>query len=139
MLTAVRDRYREEVIRHKLMPFTLHYNPMGAHEDGTPAWESPNFPAWAEAMEHWIVDMKVNAMDFQLYGGETFDDPFNTDRQNMINWLRGFYSYFDERDWGDLLYIFLDEPNTEEQYEYVRQWGDLIHEADPNIKLLVTE
>ncbi len=62
------------------------------------------------------------------------------ERGKCAAYLRAMEGCLDRQGFLDLCYIYmLDEPNTAEQYETVRQQGKLIHKAAPGIKRLCTE
>ena len=46
----------------------------------------------------------------------------------------------EKKGWAERAYLYmLDEPNTKEAYDEVRQLGTLIHEAAPRLRWLVLE
>jgi hypothetical protein len=69
---------------------------------------------------------------------EEFSAPFN---QRVRSYLSQVEAFFEEHGWEDRLVINspIDEPNTAEEYERTRQWGQLVHEATDGVPFLATE
>ncbi len=70
--------------------------------------------------------------------GEEFSPAFNEMVRSYLSQLEAF---FEEHGWEDRLVINspIDEPNTAEEYERTRRWGQLIHEATDDVPFLATE
>lgn len=84
-----------------------------------------------------LLEAYPSALERQLDG-----DPFSSDtRQKISAYLSQVESYFERNGWQDRL-VFnspIDEPNTEEEYERTRQWGQLVHAATDGVPFLSTE
>ncbi|NUM54774.1 MAG: DUF4091 domain-containing protein [Candidatus Hydrogenedentes bacterium] len=68
--------------------------------------------------------------------------PFNetSDRAKALAFYRSWYAFLADNGWADRSYLYmLDEPNTAEAYERVRELGALVREAEPRIRRLVVE
>lgn len=136
------DKCRDELIRHHLMPFDVHENCIRPLANGSPNWsDEPNYSKWVSQLEHWIIDQHVNSINFPLDPLlEIIYDPLDSQRDIVINWIEGIYGYFESRGWEDYLYIYLfDEPNSQVAYNLIRNWSELIREANDDIRILVTE
>jgi len=62
-------------------------------------------------------------------------------RAHVHSYLAQATSHAREAGWEDRL-VFLapvDEPQSKEEYETVRYWGELLHSYDPSLRLAVTE
>jgi hypothetical protein len=69
-----------------------------------------------------------------------FSDPLRSNRKYAIRYLQSYYEYLKAQGWEKGVYYYpLDEPNSKEAYDQVRAQAQLVHEANPNIKLLCTE
>lgn len=89
-----------------------------------------------QGLKDWIERYRLTGYPISLVGS----DPLGKDRQRNVTYLRSIYEYLRANGWEQLAYIYvLDEPNTTEAYEEVRQRARLIHEAQPGIKVLCTE
>ncbi len=69
-----------------------------------------------------------------------YSDSLGKDRDKAIRFYRSWYAFLESRGWEKRAYHYmLDEPNTAEAYERVRQLGALVKEAEPRIRRLVVE
>jgi len=67
-------------------------------------------------------------------------DLLTTGRARALRYYEWWYTYLQKKGWAGRAYLYmLDEPNTKEAYDQVRQVGALIHEAAPNLRRLVVE
>ncbi|MCP4895935.1 MAG: DUF4091 domain-containing protein [bacterium] len=60
--------------------------------------------------------------------------------QEKVNFWQGFAQHFRSNGWFDLLFDYtLDEPSDDPaDYQAIRDRADLVHEADPDLRTLVT-
>ena len=73
---------------------------------------------------------------------DMFADPVYADRPKAIRYLRTLYDYLAARGWANRAYVYPpinDEPASAEAYEKIRNYAAMVHEANPNLKVLVTE
>jgi hypothetical protein len=73
---------------------------------------------------------------------EFFADPVGADRPKMIRYLRTLYDYLSARGWASRAYIYPqinDEPGSSQAYEAIRNYAAMVHEANPNLKVLATQ
>jgi glycosyl hydrolase family 123 len=69
-----------------------------------------------------------------------FSDVLGKNRAKAIRFYRSWYAYLEKKGWAKRSYLYmLDEPNTKEAYEKVRQLGALVREAEPQLRRLVVE
>jgi len=90
-----------------------------------------------EALEEYMAKLHVNAFQMRF---SAFRDVFGANREKNKRFLSSTYAYLKENGWSDGAYVYiLDEPNDAEAYEEVRKRAALVHEANPEIKVLCTE
>ncbi|MCX5645882.1 MAG: DUF4091 domain-containing protein [Phycisphaerae bacterium] len=69
-----------------------------------------------------------------------FRDVLTAGRSKAICYYQSWYAYLTKKGWAERAYLYmLDEPNTKEAYEEVRQLGALVHEGAPDLRRLVVE
>ena len=71
---------------------------------------------------------------------EFFSDPLGADRPKMIRYLRTLHDYLASRGWVDRAYMYPprnDEPASAQDYQDIRNYAAMVHEANPNLKVLV--
>ncbi len=62
----------------------------------------------------------------------------NTDQENVQYWQE-FSTHFRNRDWFDLLFDYTyDEPSDSSDFQEILARGALVHQADPDLRVLVT-
>jgi len=90
-----------------------------------------------EALKEFMTTFHVNAFQMRF---RAFSDPLGANREKNKRFLSSMYRYLKENRWADGAYVYiLDEPNDAAAYEEVRKRAALVHEADPDIKVLCTE
>ncbi|MBN1854095.1 MAG: hypothetical protein JW829_15315 [Pirellulales bacterium] len=83
-----------------------------------------------ERLRRMVQDRHVNSLCVPF--------AYRTEPEKCRDYLRDMAAYLRSKGWLDLAYIYMeDEPNNAEQYEIVRQQGELIRES--GIKRLCTE
>jgi len=57
-----------------------------------------------------------------------------------MRYLQSYYEYLKAQGWDKGAYYYpIDEPNSKEAYDQLRAYAQLVHEANPKIRLLCTE
>ncbi|MBM4094930.1 MAG: DUF4091 domain-containing protein [Planctomycetes bacterium] len=122
---AVEDQYIDLLLAHRAIPSSLGniwptWTPEGGIDDSRSG----------ERLRTMVEDRHVNALSVPF--------AYRTEPEKCRAYLRDLAAYLRGKGWLDLAYIYLeDEPNNAEQYETVRQQGELIRES--GIKRLCTE
>lgn len=129
---ALIRRYEEALIAHRLMPTSFHGAMPKAMPDGTiDATESH------AVLKHLVEDLHVNCFSVPAF---PYGDPLGANRDLTKTYLSNLYAYLAENGWEDMNYVYaLDEPNDPEAYGEVRKRAALIHEANPNLRVMCTE
>lgn len=87
-------------------------------------------------LQRWMDTFHVTGFPLRLLG----DDPAGRDRARNLTHLRAMYAYLEQHGWEKMAYVYvLDEPEKAADYEEVRRRARLVHEAEPDIKVLCTE
>jgi hypothetical protein len=123
----VEDLYIDELLAHQCQPSSL----------------GRIWPEWSpeKGIDDTRSEARLRRMVEQRHANSLMV-PFRYQEEpdECAAYLRAMEAYLKREGFLDLSYIYmLDEPNTAEQYEAVRQQGKLIHEAAPGIKRLCTE
>lgn len=122
---AVEDKYIDMLLDHRAIPSSLgniwpKWTPEGGIDDS----------GSGERLREMIEDRHVNSLKVPF--------AYRTQPEKCRAYLRDMADYLQSKGWLDLAYIYLkDEPNNAEQYEIVRQQGELIGES--GIKRMCTE
>lgn len=61
------------------------------------------------------------------------------DPRALSKYFAAYDAFSKANPWAGQYFFYIDEPSTLEQYNFVKQCGDIIHAYAPSIKLLVTE
>ncbi len=64
--------------------------------------------------------------------------PNLSDHQKVLYW-RAYAEHYREKGWLEKLYLYLPDEPTPDQYPDVAHLADLLHEADPDLRAMVTE
>jgi len=59
--------------------------------------------------------------------------------EGMVLFWREWGNHFKEKGWFDKLFYYLPDEPTPDEYPYVAYLADLVHEADPELRPMVTE
>jgi hypothetical protein len=123
----VEDLYIDTLLAHRCMPSTLgRIWPDWSPEKGIDDSGS------VRRLRKMVRKRHINSL---MVPFRYWDEP-----DKCRAYLRAMEGYLRREGFLDLSYIYmLDEPNTAEQYETVRQQGKLIHDVAPGIKRLCTE
>ncbi len=119
------DRYIDLLLAHRAIPSSLgNIWPQWTPEDGIDDSSSGN------RLRTMVRERHVNALSVPF--------SYRNDPEKCRAYLRDLAGYLRDQGCLDLAYIYLkDEPNNAEDYEIVRQQGELIRES--GIKRLCTE
>ncbi len=99
-----------------------------------------------ELYQQYMVVWKTKRVVFEAVPGNLMkgirDDPWSDEAASRVKqYVSQVASYFRSHGWLDRL-IFnspIDEPNTRAAYEETRRWAELVREAYPDARFLVTE
>ena len=122
---AVEDQYIDTLLAHRAIPSSLgniwpKWTPEGGIDDSSSG----------ERLRAMVQDRHVNSLCVPF--------AYRTEPEKCRAYLRDMAAYLRSKGWLDLAYIYMeDEPNDAEQYETVRQQGELIRES--GIKRMCTE
>jgi hypothetical protein len=129
---AIERRFCEMMARHRITPEVPASLYPRVREDG-----SVDASETQGQLEEFMRDLHVNAFSMRF---SAFSDPLGGNREKNKKFLSSTYAYLKENGWADGAYVYiLDEPNDAEAYKQVRDRAALVHEADPEIKVLCTE
>jgi hypothetical protein len=125
-------RYAGELFSHRISP-------------PIPAYLYP--PVKADGALDWtkgIVELQEYLSRFQIrrFPVPSFPlpDPLTENRRAFARYLKSYQEFLQLQGWEKGAYYFpLEEPNSKRDYEAIRQFGQLVHENAPSIRLLVTE
>lgn len=122
---AVEDQYIDTLLAHRAIPSSLgNIWPKWTLEGGIDDSSS------GERLRAMVQDRHVNSLCVPF--------AYRTEPEKCRAYLRDMAAYLRSKGWLDLAYIYLeDEPNDAEQYETVRQQGELIRES--GIQRMCTE
>jgi hypothetical protein len=130
-LIPIERRYAEAMAVHRLSPLIPNDLRPRVNPDG-----SIDPSQTHAALKEWMDQLHVTGFPIGLLGG----DPTGADRARNIRHLQATYAYLKENGWEKYAYVYvLDEPNDAAAYEQVRQRAQLVHEAEPSLKVLCTE
>ena len=127
------DKYIAALAMHRLNPPLPRRLYPKVAEDGAVVFD--------EATDRQITDFvqRYHVTNFEVPRAP-FRDVLTTGRAKAIRYYQWWYVYLQKKGWAERAYLYmLDEPNTKEVYEEVRQLGALVHEAAPNLRRLVVE
>lgn len=128
-------RYEDSLIGHRLMP----HRPMGTAPSVAPDGTVDSRKTHS-AMQHYMNRVGINSWRIPLGRRQPFPDTLGKDRERTMRYLRSLYAYLNSYGWGSRAFIYpVDEPHTPEDYRLVREFAALAHEANRNIKLLLTD
>lgn len=129
------SRYGDSLIGHRLMPHLPGSTAPSVAPDGT-----VDVRRIHSAMKHYMDHVGINSWRIPLGPHNPFPDTLGKDREGTIRYLHSLYTYMEGHGWGNRTFIYpVDEPHTPEQYQQVREFAALAHEANRDIKLLLTD
>lgn len=128
-------RYENALIRHRLMPKRPEATEPQVATDGT--IDTAKFDA---AMTYYVNQVGINSWQIPLGPHYPFPDTVGADRERTKQYLRNLCTAIDSHGWANLAYFYpVDEPNSPDAYQRVRDFAMLAHEAHPGIDLILTE
>jgi hypothetical protein len=106
----------------------------------TLGWFAPNGSALPvdARMREWLGTLGATSWKIPDF----FARPVGADRRKAIRYLRTLYDYLAARGWAGRAYVYPpinDEPGSEADYEKIRNYAAMVREANPNLRVLVTE
>lgn len=101
-------------------------------------------PEHHQELKSFIDEFHVTDFEITHAPINGINDPhrelLDTEKQKIVIYYRDYYQYLKENGWDNRAYVYLyDEPNTSECYARVSELGKLVHEAAPELKVLVVE
>lgn len=130
---TIEDRYIAMMAAHRINPPIPSRLLPSVTDDGTIQVDDGTDQRFTEFVElHHLTNIQVPRAPF--------GDVLGANREKAKNFYRSWYAYLEQKGWTKDAYLYmLDEPNTAEAYEEVRQLGALVHEAEPRLRTLVVE
>ena len=142
---AIEARYCQAMTDHRLNPPIPGHLMPDVKPDGSLAID----PARHAALKRFIAELHVTDFEvphapFAHLPGSTQRPDYKTikpdQREKAQRYYRQFYDYLKQNGWDRRAYVYLlDEPNLKENYEQVLVLGQMVHEAAPQLRLLVVE
>jgi len=134
-LEPVLYNYYETLIEHRVMPWELYFAEPGVLRDGSIDMEDNH-----EHLKYFMNVLQVNTLAYPLYEDWPFKDPFGRDLEKTTRYVRELHEYYVENGWEDRFFFYIiDEPNSEREYDKVRDISRKLREIHPDIRFLVTE
>jgi hypothetical protein len=131
---AIARRYHHAALAHRVTP--------SLPEETIPAIRSNGVVDTSRshaAMAHYMDTLGATSWMMPFNRG-LLEDLLGADRQYALNYLRSLHDYLVQNDWADRAFVSIfDEPETAAAYADIRPWAALVHEADADIKFLLTE
>jgi hypothetical protein len=125
-------RYSEAMAEHRIDPPIPENLRPPLKSDGSIDWKKTH-----EALKRYLSSYNIRSIQIPTF---RFSDPTKSNRKYVIRYLQSYYDYLKSQGWDKGAYYYpLDEPNSKEAYDQVRTYAQLVHEANPNIRLLCTE
>ena len=129
---TLQARYAQAMAEHRIDPPIPESLRPPIRSDGSIDWKKSH-----EALKRYINSYNIRSIQIPTF---RFSDPAKSSRRNFIHYLQSYYDYLKSQDWDKGAYYYpLDEPNSKEAYDQVRTYAQLVHEANPKIRLLCTE
>jgi hypothetical protein len=131
--SLLEDRYIAMLAAHRINPPLPRRLQPKIADDGTAVFDEQTDRRITEFVERYhVTNIDVPRAPFR--------DVLAADREKALRYYRSWYAYLKKKGWAARAYLYmLDEPNTKEAYEQVRQLGALVHEAERNLRRLVVE
>ncbi len=127
------DRYIAAMAAHRLNPPLPRQLLPKVADDGAVVFDEATDRQLTEFVERYhVTNFEVPRAPFR--------DLLTTGRAKAIRYYEWWYAYLQKKGWAERAYLYmLDEPNTKEAYDQVRQLGALVHEGAPKLRCLVVE
>lgn len=131
----VEQRYATALVKHRVAPYNTAASIPDIADDG-----SVDTTHSDAAMRFYMDTLGASTWQIPFRQFVPFTDPLGADRPYTLRYLRSLYDYLSANGWADRAYTFsVDEPGSSEEYQKIRDYAALVHEANPNLKFLVTE
>lgn len=131
----VEQRYATALVKHRVALYNTAASTPDIAEDG-----SVDTTRSDAAMRFYMDTLGANSWQIPFRKFVPFTDPLGVDRPRALRYLRSLYDYLAVNGWADRAYTFsVDEPGSAQEYQAVRDFASLVHEANPNLKFLLTE
>ncbi|MCL5281893.1 MAG: DUF4091 domain-containing protein [Planctomycetes bacterium] len=130
---TLEDRYIAAMAAHRLNPPLPRRLLPKVGEDGAAQFDEDTDRQITEFVARYhVTNFEVPRAPFR--------DMLTTNRSKAIRYYQSWYAYLQKKGWAERAYLYmLDEPNTKEAYDEVRQLGALVHEGAPRLRRLVVE
>jgi len=128
----LQTRYAKAMAEHRIEPPIPESLRPPLKSDGSVDWKKTH-----EALRRYINSYNIRSIQIPTF---RFSDPTRSNRRYVIRYLQSYYDYLKSQGWDKGAYYYpLEEPNSKEAYDQVRTYAQLVHEANPKIRLLCTE
>ena len=122
----------EQLNAHRLMPESPHYLGFSVRTDGSVS--DPD-----GALETYLRRSEITDYQLPFDSAYPFSRPLDQNRTKAVAYLRNAYTWLESRGLQTKIWTRqFDEPRTASQFQSTRDYADLIHEANPNIKVAIT-
>jgi hypothetical protein len=130
---VLEDRYIAMMAAHRLNPPLPRRLLPKVTDDGTALFDDAMDRQITEFVERYhVTNIGVPSAPFR--------EVLTAGRSKAIRYYQSWYAYLQKKGWAERAYLYmLDEPNTKQAYDEVRQLGALVHEAAPRLRRLVVE
>lgn len=138
-------RYCQAMAEHRLNPPIPSHLLPEVQKDGSLSIKPDRHQALKKFLEELhVTDFEIPRPPFGQLPYSTQRPDYNTiapdQREKAQRYYRQYYEYLKQNGWDKRAYVYLlDEPNLKENYEQVLTLGKLVHEAAPQLRLLVVE
>ena len=129
--------YYKEALRHRMMfawghcwgPSDWNYDP--GTQTGTLDWI--DFDTLMGPVLDGTLDTPGASFDTYTLPGRNKSDP------EQIAYWRAWAEHFKAKGWFDKLFLYLPDEPTPDEYPWLVEIADLLHQADPDLKAMATE
>lgn len=141
-LQRILDSYYDMLTEHRLSPHEV----WAAYPDDEDPLSERSYANIENALRRHLRQRQAGTIGLPLWPIWPVGDPLGKDREEALNYCVRYYKICEKLGCADRLYkIFgeLDEPNNEDQYKLVREWGRFFKELQAKhgvkIPLMITE
>jgi len=129
---TLEERYAKAMAEHRIEPPIPENLRPPLKSDGSIDWKKSH-----EALRRFITSYNIHSFQIPTF---RFGDPTKGNRRYVMRYLQSYYEYLKAQGWDKGAYYYpLAEPNSKEAYDQLRAYAQLVHEANPKIRLLCTE
>jgi hypothetical protein len=126
------EQYAGSLAAHRIAPPIPEYLYPPIKPDGSIDWQKS-----VEGLKAFIERYQIHTFQIPTF---PLPDPLNANRKACLRYLQSYYDFLKAQGWEKGAYYFpIDEPNSKKEYDRVRAYAQLVHEASPSIKFLCTE